>query len=57
MRCEMMENCKDLGRVRIVIARSSGQSISKIAALVECSMVCYGQKYDQKWSKKGTVIN
>lgn len=44
-------------QVKIFVARSLGQSSSKIAAPVEFSVACYDQKDDSKWLEKGAAIN
>ncbi|KAK3528931.1 hypothetical protein QTP70_012850 [Hemibagrus guttatus] len=54
-----MGKSKDLsefGKGQIVMARRLDQSISKTAALVECSQSAVVSIY-QKWSKEGTVVN
>ncbi|KAK3540307.1 hypothetical protein QTP70_029546 [Hemibagrus guttatus] len=53
-----MGKCKDLSEFdkdQIVMARRLDQSISKTAALVECSRSAVVSIY-QKWSKEGTVV-
>ncbi|KAK3556638.1 hypothetical protein QTP70_010828 [Hemibagrus guttatus] len=54
-----MGKCKDLSEFdndQIVMARRLDQSISKTAALVECSRSVVVSIY-QKWTKEGTVVN
>ncbi|KAK3571314.1 hypothetical protein QTP86_005954 [Hemibagrus guttatus] len=50
------KDLSEFDKDQIVMARRLDQSISKTAALVECSRSAVVSIY-QKWSKEGTVVN